>query len=71
MITLLIQFIIVLVVVGQILWLLNYLPLAEPIKSIINGLVVVLVIVWLLLSLLGMARESHSHGYADVGAIRD
>lgn len=40
---------IVLIVIGAILWLLNnYVPMAQPIKTIINIVVVLLVILWLL-----------------------
>jgi hypothetical protein len=38
-----------LVVVGVLLWLLNnYVPMDGKIKSIINGVVVIVVVVWLL-----------------------
>lgn len=40
-----------LVVVGVLLWLLNnYVPMDGKIKSIINGVVVIVVVVWLLQS---------------------
>jgi hypothetical protein len=45
----LIQVIIVLIVVGVLLWLINsYLPMAASIKSILNAVVVIVVVVWLL-----------------------
>jgi hypothetical protein len=45
----LINVIVVLVVVGFILWLINrFVPMAESIKSILNAVVVIFVIVWLL-----------------------
>jgi hypothetical protein len=45
----LIQVIIVLLVVGVLLWLINsYLPMAASIKSILNAVVVIVVVVWLL-----------------------
>lgn len=44
-----IQVIVVLVIVGVCLWLLNtYVPMAAPIKTIINVLVVLFLILWLL-----------------------
>jgi hypothetical protein len=46
---LLIEVVIVLIVVGVVLWLINtYIPMAGPIKSILNFVVVIAVIVWLL-----------------------
>jgi hypothetical protein len=45
----LIQIVIVLVVVGSILWVVNnYLPMQSTIKSILNAVVVIAVILWLL-----------------------
>lgn len=45
----LVQVIIVLIVVGVLLWLINrYLPMAASIKSILNAVVVIAVVVWLL-----------------------
>ena len=50
----LITIVIVLVVVGLVLWLINtYIPMAAPIKTILN-LLVVGVVVWWLLSLFGI-----------------
>jgi hypothetical protein len=44
-----ISVIIVLVVVGVILWLINtYIPMAGPIKTILNVVVIILVCLWLL-----------------------
>lgn len=44
-----IEMLIVLVVVGVILYLINnYVPMAAPIKTIINVVVVLLVVIWLL-----------------------
>ena len=44
----LINLIIILMVVGVILWLINtYLPMDGKIKSILNGVVVVVVVLWL------------------------
>ncbi len=45
----LINVVIVLIVVGVILWLINnYLPMDGKIKSILNGVVVIVVVLWLL-----------------------
>lgn len=45
----LIHIIIVLIVVGILLWLVNnYIPMAGSIKSILNAVVVIVVILWLL-----------------------
>ncbi len=45
----LIYVVIVLVVVGFLLWLINtYVPMAKPIKTILNVVVVIAVIIWLL-----------------------
>ena len=50
----LINLVIVLIVVGVLLWLVNqYIPMAPPIKQIINVLVIIVVILWLL-SVLGL-----------------
>lgn len=45
----LVQVILVLIVVGVLLWLVNtYIPMAGPIKSILNAVVVIVVVIWLL-----------------------
>jgi hypothetical protein len=45
----LIQFVMVLITVGVLLWLVNrYIPMASPIKSILNAVVVIGVVLWLL-----------------------
>lgn len=45
----LITVVLVLIVVGVLLWLVNtYIPMASPIKTILNVVVVLAVIVWLL-----------------------
>ena len=45
----LISVVIVLIVVGFLLWLVNsYIPMARPIKTILNAVVVIVVILWLL-----------------------
>jgi hypothetical protein len=43
--------IITLVVIGLVLWLINaYIPMAAPIKTILNVVVVIAVVLWLLRS---------------------
>ncbi len=44
----LIQAVLTLIVIGVILWLINFIPIASSIKSIINIVVVIAVIIWLL-----------------------
>ncbi|HEY1655240.1 MAG TPA: Thivi_2564 family membrane protein [Candidatus Tumulicola sp.] len=45
----LIEVIVVLVVVGVILWLINtYIPMAGGVKSLLNAVVVIALVVWLL-----------------------
>ena len=45
----LIQLVIILIVVGVLLWLVNsYIPMARPIKSILNAVVIIGVVLWLL-----------------------
>jgi hypothetical protein len=45
----LLNVIIVLIVVGVLLWLVNaYIPMDSKIKSILNGVVVIIVVIWLL-----------------------
>ncbi len=45
----LIQLVVMLIIVGVLLWLVNtYIPMAAPIKSIINIVVVLVVVLWLL-----------------------
>lgn len=45
----LVTIVIVLIVVGVLLWLINnYIPMDSKIKSILNGVVVIVVIIWLL-----------------------
>lgn len=47
----LIGLVITLIIVGVLLWLINtYIPMAEPIKTIINVVVVLVVCLWLLQS---------------------
>ena len=53
----LIHVVVVLVVVGVILWLINsYIPMAGSIKSILNAVVIIVVILWLL-SVFGLIGE--------------
>jgi hypothetical protein len=45
----LLQVLVSLIVVGVLLWLVNsFIPMASSIKSILNAVVVILVVVWLL-----------------------
>jgi hypothetical protein len=45
----LVQVVLVLIVVGVLLWLIDrFIPMAGPIKSILNAVVVIVVVVWLL-----------------------
>jgi len=45
----LISLVVVLIVVGVLLWLVNtYIPMAQPIKTIINVVVIIAVVLWLL-----------------------
>ena len=58
----LLHIIIVLVVVGVLLWLVNnYIPMDGKIKSILNGVVVIAVVLWLLqaFGLLGSLSNIH------------
>ncbi len=43
----LITIIITLVVVGFVLWLINYIPMQPTIKKIVNAVVVIFAVVWL------------------------
>ncbi len=45
----LIEIVLVLIVVGVLLWLINtYIPMASAIKSLLNAVVVIVLIVWIL-----------------------
>jgi hypothetical protein len=45
----LVQIVLLLIIVGVALWLINqYIPMAASIKSILNAVVVIAVIIWLL-----------------------
>ena len=53
----LIHVVVVLVVVGVLLWLVNsYIPMAGSIKSILNGVVIIAVVLWLL-TVFGLMSE--------------
>ena len=53
----LVHVIVVLVVVGILLWLVNaYIPMAGSIKSILNAVVIIVVVLWLL-SVFGLIGE--------------
>lgn len=56
----LVHVVLVLVVVGVLLWLVNnYIPMAGSIKSILNAVVVIVVVLWLL-SVFGFIGEISS-----------
>lgn len=58
----LVTLIVVLIVVGVLLWLINtYIPMDPKIKSILNAVVVILVVLWLLqvFGVLGTLRGVH------------
>jgi hypothetical protein len=45
----LVEIVVVLIVVGVLLWLVNtYIPMAAPIKSLLNAVVVIALVVWIL-----------------------
>ena len=45
----LIMIILILIIIGVVMWLINsFIPMAKPIKAILNALVVICVIIWLL-----------------------
>jgi hypothetical protein len=51
----LIQLLVVLIVVGVVLWLVNnYIPMQPPIKTIINVVAVLILVVWLLSAVFGI-----------------
>jgi hypothetical protein len=53
----LVHVVLVLIVVGVLLWLVNsYIPMAGSIKSILNAVVVIVVVLWLL-SVFGLMGE--------------
>ena len=56
----LIDIVVTLVVVGVILWLINrFIPMAGPIKTILNA-VVVIAVIWWLLGILGVVQPLSS-----------
>ena len=56
----LVHVVLVLIVVGVLLWLVNsYIPMAGSIKSILNAVVVIVVVLWLL-SVFGLIGELSS-----------
>lgn len=47
----LVNIVIILVIIGFLLWLINtYVPMARPIKTILNAVIVIAVLIWLLTS---------------------
>jgi hypothetical protein len=58
----LITVVLTLIVVGVLLWLVNtYIPMARSIKSILNAVIVIAVIIWLLygFGIVGSSGEIH------------
>jgi hypothetical protein len=63
----LIHIVITLVIVGFLLWLVNrFIPMQSNIKSILNGVVVIAVVVWLL----GVFGIFHLHAFSYVHSRR-
>ena len=63
----LIHVVVVLVVVGVLLWLVNnYIPMAGSIKSILNAVVIIVVVLWLL-SVFGFVSSFSNIGNIRVG----
>lgn len=55
----LIQLVIILIVIGVLLWLVNtYIPMDPKIKSILNAVIIIFVVIWLLWILLGVFGTS-------------
>jgi hypothetical protein len=55
----LIQLVIILIVIGVLLWLVNtYIPMDPKIKSILNAVIIIFVVIWLLWILLGIFGTS-------------
>jgi hypothetical protein len=51
----LLQLVVVLIVIGVLLWLVNsYIPMDPKIKSILNAVVIIAVVIWLLYILMGI-----------------
>ena len=58
----LVHVVLVLIVVGMVLWLINqYVPMAASIKSILNAVVVIAVLVWLLQVFGFLSSSSRPH----------
>jgi len=57
----LIHIVVVLIVVGVLLWLINnFIPMQSTIKSLLNGVVVIVVVLWLLQIFGVFAMFSHT-----------
>ena len=55
----LIQLVIILIVIGVLLWLVNtFIPMDPKIKSILNAVIIIFVVIWLLWILLGVFGTS-------------
>lgn len=58
----LLEIVVVLIVVGVLMWLINtYIPMAAPIKSLLNAVVVIALIVWLLKAFGIWGQITHLH----------
>lgn len=57
----LLSIVIILVIIGFVLWLINtYVPMAAPVKTILNAVVVIALVLWLL-SVFGII-----HGFGNI-----
>ncbi len=61
MLSIFITLIVVLIVVGLVLWILGFLPLDPTIQQIIRGLVIILAVLYVLFTLLPLARGHLPH----------
>jgi hypothetical protein len=63
----LVQLVLVLMVVGVLLWLVNrYVPMQRTIKSILNAVVVIVVVLWLL-NVFGVLHNINQFRVGNVG----
>jgi hypothetical protein len=66
----LVQLVLTLMVVGVLLWLVNrYIPMQGTIKSILNGVVVIVVVLWLL-NVFGVLHDITQFHVGNVGKPR-
>ena len=65
----LVHVVLVLIVVGVLLWLINsYIPMAGSIKTILNAVVIIVVVLWLL-SVFGLIGELSNYTGGEVTAL--